>query len=68
MQLVGTPSCRVCGKVMEAVFAGVETRVVVRLPSGTELTVRPSATTCRPQIGATIEVGWNQQYSTLLPA
>jgi hypothetical protein len=53
---------------MEAVFAGVETRVVVRLPSGTELTVRPSATTCRPQIGATIEVGWNQQYSTLLPA
>jgi putative spermidine/putrescine transport system ATP-binding protein len=67
MQLGGDTSCRVHGQVVEAVYAGPETRLIVRLPSGTELTVRLSAAAGQIDIGTALEVGWNSANSTLVP-
>jgi putative spermidine/putrescine transport system ATP-binding protein len=58
--------CRVSGHVIEAVYAGAETRLIVRLRSGTELTVRIPAPAGGFEIGAVVEAGWNRENSTLV--
>ncbi len=57
---------RVSGQVIEAVYAGAETRVILRLPSGSDLTVRLPAPAVSLDIGTTIDVGWNRESSTLV--
>jgi putative spermidine/putrescine transport system ATP-binding protein len=66
MRLDQTVDCQIHGRVVEAVYAGAETRLIVRLVSGTELTVRLSAAARGIGIGAAIEVGWNRVNSTLV--
>jgi putative spermidine/putrescine transport system ATP-binding protein len=67
MRLGGSTPCRVRGQVVEAVYAGAETRLIVRLASGTELTVRLSAAAAQINLGAVLELGWNREHSTLVP-
>jgi putative spermidine/putrescine transport system ATP-binding protein len=59
--------CRVTGHVIEAVYAGAETRLIVRLKSGTDLTVRVSAPAGGLEIGTVVEAGWDRENSTLVP-
>jgi putative spermidine/putrescine transport system ATP-binding protein len=59
--------CQVAGQVTEAVYAGAETRLLVRLPSGRELTVRLPAPAPQVDIGSSVEVGWNREHSVLVP-
>jgi putative spermidine/putrescine transport system ATP-binding protein len=58
--------CRVSGRVVEAVYAGAETRLIVTLASGTELIVRLPASAGSVEIGEMVEVGWNRDSSTLV--
>ncbi len=58
--------CCVGGQVIEAVYAGAETRMIVKLNTGNEVTVRLTAAGNAVDIGATIEVGWNRESSTLV--
>ena len=66
IQLGGDTDCRVSGHVIEAVYAGAETRLIVRLRSGTDLTVRIPAPARRFEIGAIVEAGWNREHSSLV--
>jgi putative spermidine/putrescine transport system ATP-binding protein len=66
MRVDSATDCRVSGRVIEAVYAGAETRLIVRLHSGTELTVRLPASGSGFEIGATVEVGWNRENSALV--
>jgi putative spermidine/putrescine transport system ATP-binding protein len=66
MRLGQTVDCQLRGRVVEAVYAGAETRLIVRLASGTQLTVRLSAAALGIGIGAEIELGWNRENSTLV--
>jgi putative spermidine/putrescine transport system ATP-binding protein len=58
--------CRVSGQVIEVVYAGADTRLIVRLHSGTELTVRVPAPAGAFAIGALVEAGWNRENSNLV--
>ena len=58
--------CRVSGHVLEAVYSGAETRLILRLSSGTELTVRIPAPAGSFEIGTVVEAGWNRANSTLV--
>ncbi|MEJ0015224.1 MAG: ABC transporter ATP-binding protein [Acetobacteraceae bacterium] len=59
--------CVVRGQVIEAVYAGAETRLIVRLPSGTDLTVRLPAPAVSLEIGTSVDVGWSRESSVLVP-
>jgi putative spermidine/putrescine transport system ATP-binding protein len=58
--------CRVSARIVEAVYAGVETRLILRRASGTELIVRRAAAAGGVEIGAMVEVGWNRDSSMLV--
>jgi putative spermidine/putrescine transport system ATP-binding protein len=58
--------CRVSGHVLEAVYAGAETRLILKLRSGIELTVRIPAPAGSFEIGTVVEAGWNRANSTLV--
>ncbi len=58
--------CRVTGQVIEVVYGGADTRLIVRLLSGTELTVRIPAPAGAFEIGALVEAGWNREHSNLV--
>ena len=60
--------CRVTGQVIEVVSGGADTHLIVRLRSGTELTVRIPAPAGAFEIGALVEAGWNREHSTLVLA
>jgi putative spermidine/putrescine transport system ATP-binding protein len=64
MRLDGDPL--VTGRVVEAVYAGSETRLIATMPSGTELTVRIPAPAAPIEIGGTIGLGWHRENSTLV--
>ena len=64
----GQTDCRVSGHVTEVVYGGADTRLIVRLLSGTELTVRIPAPAGAFEIGALVEAGWNREHSNLVPA
>ena len=65
MRLGQDADCQAQGEVIEAVYAGAETRLIVRLPSGTTLTVR-SPPTMQVAIGATVAVTWHARDSVLV--
>jgi putative spermidine/putrescine transport system ATP-binding protein len=54
------------GKVIETVYAGAETRLLVALTSGTIVTVRRSGSQCSPDVGDAVVVSWEQQRARLL--
>lgn len=56
------------GQVVDSVYAGVETRVVVRLASGNLLIVRRSGGDAPLTIGSRIGLEWLAQQSRFLPA
>jgi putative spermidine/putrescine transport system ATP-binding protein len=56
------------GTVMEAVYAGAETRLVVALPCGTVMTVRHTADETPPEIGTSAKLTWDPGAALLLPA
>src|SRR5580692_4896207 len=58
--------CRVTGQVIEVVYGGADTRLIVRLLSGTELTVRIPAPAGAFEIGALVAAGWNREHSSLV--
>ena len=56
------------GQVVDSVYAGVETRVVVRLASGNLLVVRRSGGDAPLMIGSRIGLEWLAQHARFLPA
>ena len=65
MRLEEDADCQVRGDVMEAVSAGAETRLIVRLPSGTTVTVR-APETGQVAIGETVSVAWRHADGVLV--
>jgi putative spermidine/putrescine transport system ATP-binding protein len=66
MRVSQDAECRVNARVVEAVYAGAETRLIAMMESGTELTVRLPAPAGRVEIGAMVELGWSREHSTLV--
>jgi putative spermidine/putrescine transport system ATP-binding protein len=64
----GKTDCRASGHVIEVVYGGADTRLIVRLLSGTELTVRIPAPAGVFEIGSRVEAGWNREHSNLVTA
>ncbi len=57
----------VSGRVMEAVYAGAETRLLLSLPSGTEAVLRLPFGARPPAIGETVKAGWDPAHAVLVP-
>jgi putative spermidine/putrescine transport system ATP-binding protein len=65
--LIGqSTDCHVSGQVIEAVYTGAETRLIVKLSTGLELTARLPAPARGIEIGTTIDLGWNRESGTLV--
>jgi putative spermidine/putrescine transport system ATP-binding protein len=58
----------VSGTVVEAVYAGSETRLLVSLPSGQIFTVRQPAGAAQIDIGSSVQLGWQPRKSVYLQA
>lgn len=56
----------IAGTVIEAVYAGSETRLLVSLPSGQVFTVRQPAGAPQIDIGSNVQLGWQTQNSVFL--
>jgi putative spermidine/putrescine transport system ATP-binding protein len=56
------------GKVIESVYAGVETRVVVRLASGNQIVVRRASGLPALPLGSVLGLEWLPQQSRFLSA
>jgi putative spermidine/putrescine transport system ATP-binding protein len=54
------------GTVIETVYAGAETRLLVALASGTVLTVRRTGAQRSPDVGDAVVVSWDQDRARLL--
>jgi putative spermidine/putrescine transport system ATP-binding protein len=68
MRIVDRAECRVSGQIVEAVYAGAETRLIVRLGSGAEIAVRVApAAAAGMVVGGTVDVGWDRNSGTLVP-
>jgi len=68
MDIATTEQAFVHGRVIESVYAGSETRLLVALASGTVVTVRRSAAPPGLRVGDTIGLSWSQQHSNFLEA
>jgi putative spermidine/putrescine transport system ATP-binding protein len=68
LSVVAAERGRVQGLVVDSVYAGVETRVVVRLGSGNLLVVRRSGGDAPLTIGSRIGLEWLAHQSRFLPA
>jgi putative spermidine/putrescine transport system ATP-binding protein len=66
VRIAAATDCRVSGHVTEVVYAGAETRLIVTLRGGTELTVRVPAVAGGFEIGAAVEAGWDRADSALV--
>ncbi|SAL30355.1 ABC transporter [Caballeronia sordidicola] len=56
----------VSGRVIESIYGGAETRLLVELQSGAVLTVRQAARTGRYSIGDVVSLRWQVEHSLLL--
>jgi putative spermidine/putrescine transport system ATP-binding protein len=54
------------GTVVETVYAGAETRLLVALASGTVLTVRHTGAQRSPDVGDMVAVSWDRDRARLL--
>jgi putative spermidine/putrescine transport system ATP-binding protein len=55
------------GTVIESVYAGAETRLMVALPSGAIVTIRRSPALRPLALGEAVVVGWSAQHARILP-
>jgi putative spermidine/putrescine transport system ATP-binding protein len=56
----------VSGRVDESIYAGSETKLLVRLPSGTLMTVRRQAGLPPVAIGESVSLRWDKEQARLL--
>jgi putative spermidine/putrescine transport system ATP-binding protein len=68
MRLDAAAPCHVKAQIVQAVYAGSETRLIAVTAAGVELTVRQAAPAATVDIGATVHLGWDPVHSTLVPA
>jgi putative spermidine/putrescine transport system ATP-binding protein len=68
IDVVPADAALVTGRVVESVYAGSETRLIVGLASGAQLTVRRRAGERPIRIGDTVAVGWEPDKARFLPA
>ena len=66
MLLCAADQAFVSGDVEETIYAGSETKLLVRLPSGTLITVRRQAGLPGVPIGEHVSVRWDEQQARLL--
>jgi putative spermidine/putrescine transport system ATP-binding protein len=66
LTLAGSGAEGLAGKVIETVYAGAETRLLVALSSGTVMTVRRSGSQPAPDVGDAVVVSWEQERVRLL--
>jgi putative spermidine/putrescine transport system ATP-binding protein len=68
MSLCAVDEAFVSGRVEETIYAGSETKLLVRLPSGTRITVRRQAGLPGVAIGEQVAIRWDRQQARLLEA
>src|ERR1700736_3932631 len=68
MLLCAIDEAFVSGRVEETIYAGSETKLLVRLPSGTRITVRRQAGLPGVAIGEQVAIRWDRQQARLLEA
>jgi len=68
MEITTAEHAHVHGKVIESVYAGSETRLLVALASGTVVTVRRSIVPAGLRVGDSIGLSWSLQHSNFLEA
>jgi putative spermidine/putrescine transport system ATP-binding protein len=68
MLLCAADEAFVSGRVEETIYAGSETKLLVRLPSGTRITVRRQAGLPGVAIGEQVAIRWDRQQARLLEA
>jgi len=68
VEIVASDSALVSGRVIESVYAGSETRLIVSLSSGAQLVVRRRAGQNRVSIGDVVAMGWAPEEARSLPA
>jgi putative spermidine/putrescine transport system ATP-binding protein len=68
MEIAAAGQAYVHGRVIESVYAGSETRLLVELASGTVVTVRRSAAPVGLRVGDSIGLSWSQQHCNFLEA
>jgi putative spermidine/putrescine transport system ATP-binding protein len=68
MSLCAADEAFVFGRVEETIYAGSETKLLVRLPSGTRITVRRQAGLPGVAIGEQVAIRWDRQQARLLEA
>src|ERR1700736_979923 len=66
MLLCAIDEAFVSGRVEETIYAGSETKLLVRLPSGTVITVRRDAGVPVVAIGEHVSIRWDKQQARLL--
>jgi putative spermidine/putrescine transport system ATP-binding protein len=66
MLLCAIDEAFVSGRVEETIYAGSETKLLVRLPSGTVITVRRQAGLPGVAIGEHVSIRWDKQQARLL--
>ncbi|WP_245322156.1 ABC transporter ATP-binding protein [Bradyrhizobium sp. LTSPM299] len=66
LQLCESADRLLCGRVEESIYAGSETRLLVRLPSDTVLTVRRGAGLPPVAIGENVFMRWDRDQARLL--
>jgi putative spermidine/putrescine transport system ATP-binding protein len=66
MLLCAADEAFVSGRVEETIYAGSETKLLVRLPSGTLITVRRQAGLPGVSIGEHVSIRWDKQQARLL--
>jgi putative spermidine/putrescine transport system ATP-binding protein len=68
VEIVAPDSALVSGRVIESVYGGSETRLIVALSSGVQLVVRRRAGQDPVGIGDTVAIGWAPDKARFLPA
>jgi putative spermidine/putrescine transport system ATP-binding protein len=68
VDVVEAGSALVSGRVIESVYGGSETRLIVSLSSGAQLVVRRRAGQKPIEIGDTVAIGWAPDKARFLPA
>jgi putative spermidine/putrescine transport system ATP-binding protein len=68
MEITTSDQAQVHGRVIESVYAGSETRLLVALASGTVVTVRRAVVPAGLRVGDSIGLRWSQQHSNFLEA
>jgi len=66
MEITADDHATIHGRVIESVYAGSETRLLVALASGTVVTVRRAVVPAGLRVGDTIGLSWSQHHSNFL--